>query len=290
MTLTSRTLRRPAPSWLLLVPALGLLAAILLAPLGQSLLTSFGTPEFTLDNYARLFTDGVTLTVLGRTAQTAVIVTVVTFLLGYPYAYLMTRVGPRMRGLLLTIVLIPFWTSVMARNFAWIILLQRGGPVQSVFEFFGAGDVVFYGSAVGVTVAMCQVLLPFMVLPLYSSLGSIDRKLLLAARGLGSSPLVAFWKIYWPLSRGGVVSGLILVFTLSLGFYVTPALLGSPQQSLIAQLLAQRTTQLLDFAGAGALGMVVLVVTLTLVAWANRFGGSISAIGAVAVTPSKDRS
>jgi putative spermidine/putrescine transport system permease protein len=290
MTLTSRPRRTPAPSWLLLVPALGLLAAILLAPLGQSLLTSFGTPAFTLDNYAKLFTDGVTLTVLGRTAQTAVIVTVVTFLLGYPYAYLMTRVGPRMRGLLLTIVLIPFWTSVMARNFAWIILLQRGGPVQSVFEFFGAGDVVFYGSAVGVTVAMCQVLLPFMVLPLYSSLGSIDRKLLLAARGLGSSPLVAFWKIYWPLSRGGVVSGLILVFTLSLGFYVTPALLGSPQQSLIAQLLAQRTTQLLDFAGAGALGMVVLVVTLVLVAWANRFGGSISAIGAVAVTPSKDRS
>jgi len=290
MTMTSRTRRTPAPSWLLLVPALGLLAAILLVPLGQSLLRSFGSPDFTLDHYAGLFTDGVTLTVLGRTAQTAVIVTVVTFLLGYPYAYLMTRVGPRMRGVLLTIVLIPFWTSVMARNFAWIILLQRGGPVQSVFEFFGAGNVVFYGSAVGVTVAMCQVLLPFMVLPLYSSLGSIDRKLLLAARGLGSSPLVAFWKIYWPLSRGGVVSGLILVFTLSLGFYVTPALLGSPQQSLIAQLLAQRTTQLLDFAGAGALGMLVLVVTLALVAWANRVGGSISAIGAVAVTPTKDNS
>ena len=290
MTTTSRTRRTPAPSWLLLVPALGLLAAILLVPLGQSLVRSFGAPNLTLDHYASLFTDGVTLTVLGRTAQTAIIVTLVTFLLGYPYAYLMTRVGPRMRGVLLTIVLIPFWTSVMARNFAWIILLQRGGPVQSMFEFFGAGNVVFYGSAVGVTVAMCQVLLPFMVLPLYSSLGSIDRKLLLAARGLGSSPLVAFWKIYWPLSRGGVVSGLILVFTLSLGFYVTPALLGSPQQSLIAQLLAQRTTQLLDFAGAGALGMLVLVVTLVLVAWANRFGGSISAIGAVAVTPTKDNS
>ena len=294
MTLTSRPrprrLRGPAPSWLLLVPALGLLAAILLVPLGQSLLRSIGSPDFTLDHYTSLFTDGVTLTVLGRTAQTAVIVTVVTFLLGYPYAYLMTRVGPRMRGVLLTIVLIPFWTSVMARNFAWIILLQRGGPVQSAFEFFGAGNVVFYGSAVGVTVAMCQVLLPFMVLPLFSSLGSIDRKLLLAARGLGSSPFVAFWKIYWPLSRGGVVSGLILVFTLSLGFYVTPALLGSPQQSLIAQLLAQRTTQLLDFAGAGALGMLVLVVTLVLVAWANRFGGSISAIGVVAAPPSKDNS
>lgn len=287
MTTTSRQ-RRALPSWLLLVPALALLATILLLPLFQSLLRSFGTPDLTLDNYTKLFTDGVTVTVLIRTATTAAIVTIVTFLLGYPYAYLMTRVGPRLRGVLLVIVLIPFWTSVMARNFAWIILLQRGGPVQSAFAFFGADNVVFYGSVVGVTVAMCQVLLPFMVLPLYSSLGSIDRKLLLAARGLGSPPLVAFWKIYWPLSRGGVVAGLILVFTLSLGFYVTPALLGSPQQSLVAQLLAQRTSQLLDFAGASALGMLVLVVTLALVAWANRIGGTISAIGVVATSQTKD--
>lgn len=290
MTMTSRQRRAPLSSWALTVPALALLAAVLVFPLLQSFLRSLGTPDFTLDHYASLFTDGVTLTVLARTAGTAAIVTVVTFLLGYPYAYLMTRVSPRLRSVLLIIVLVPFWTSVMARNYAWIILLQRGGPVQSFFDFLGADDVVFYGTVTGVTVAMSQVLLPFMVLPLYSSLGSIDRKLLLAARGLGSSPLVAFWKVYWPLSRGGVVSGLILVFTLSLGFYVTPALLGSPQQSLIAQLLAQRTTQLLDFAGAGALGILVLVVTLTLVAWANRFGGTISAIGVVATSQTKDNS
>jgi putative spermidine/putrescine transport system permease protein len=290
MSLTARPPRSGRSSWLLLVPALALLAVVLLFPLGQSLLTSIGTPNLTAKHYEGLFSDGVTLTVLGRTATTALIVTVVAFLLGYPFAYLMTRVGPRLRGVLLVIVLVPFWTSVMARNFAWIIILQRGGPVQSLFELLGADDVVFYGSVVGVTIAMSQVLLPFMVLPLYSSLGSIDRRLLLAARGLGSSPLVAFWRIYWPLSRGGVVSGLILVFTLSLGFYVTPALLGSPQQSLIAQLLAQRTTQLLDFAGAGALGMLVLVVTLLLVAWANRFGGSVSAIGVVPANRGKDKS
>jgi putative spermidine/putrescine transport system permease protein len=290
MTMMSRPRRLPTSSWLLLVPALALLAAILLVPLGQTLLRSFGTPQLTLDHYARLFTDGVTLKVLGRTAATAAIVTVVALLLGYPYAYLMTRVSPRTRGILLTIVLIPFWTSVMARNFAWIIILQRGGPVDSLFSFFGIKDAVFYGNVVGVTIAMSQVLLPFMVLPLYSSLGAIDRKLLLAARGLGSPPIVAFWKIYWPLSRGGVVAGLVLVFTLSLGFYVTPALLGSPQESLIAQLLATRTTQLLDFAGAGALGMLVLVVTLVLVAWANRVGGSVTALGAIATSGTKERS
>lgn len=288
MTTTSPARRRFNANWLLLIPSLALLTGILLIPLAQSLIRSLSTPTWTLEHYARLFTDGVTLTVLGRTATTALLVTVVAFLLGYPYAYFMTRVGDRTRAVLLVVVLIPFWTSVMARNFAWLTILQRGGPVHSVLEFFGLGDIQLVGSQIGVTIAMSQVLLPFMVLPLYSSLSGIDRKLLLAARGLGSSPLVAFWKIFWPLSRGGVVAGLILVFTLSLGFYVTPALLGSPQQSLIAQLLAQRTTQLLDFAGAGALGMLVLVVTLVLVAWANRVGGTISAIGVVA-TGSKER-
>ena len=284
----TRTRRAPSPQWLLVLPALALLAAVLLVPLGRSVARSVGAPEWTLEHFRSLFTDGVTLTVLGRTAATAAVVTVITFALGYPYAYLMTRIGPRWRGILLVVVLIPFWTSVMARNFAWIIILQRGGPVHSFFQLFGL-DVVLYESVAGVTVAMSQVLLPFMVLPLFSALGGIDRRLLLAARGLGSHPIVAFWKIYWPLSRAGVVSGTILVFTLSLGFYVTPALVGSPQQSLVAQLLGQRTTQLLDFEGASALGMVVLVVTLVLVAWANRVGGTISAIGAVAATRTKDQ-
>ncbi|KOX08173.1 ABC transporter permease [Micromonospora profundi] len=280
--------RTPSPQWLLLVPAFALITVILLVPLGQSLVRSAGSPDWTIQHYQTLFTDGVTLRVLARTAMTAAMVTVIAFLLGYPYAYLMTRVGPRLRGVLLVIVLIPFWTSVMARNFAWIIILQRNGPVHSFLEQFGL-DIVLYGTVGGVTIAMSQVLLPFMVLPLFSALSGIDRRLLLAARGLGSHPLRAFWKVYWPLSRGGVVAGLILVFTLSLGFYVTPALLGSPQQSLVAQLLGQRTTQLLDFAGASALGMLVLVVTLVLVAWANRLGGTISAIGVVAATRTKDQ-
>lgn len=280
---------RPRPQWLLLVPALALLAGVLLVPLFQSFVRSISSPAWGLSNYAALFTDGVTMTVLGRTATTAAIVTAVAFLLGYPYAYLLTRVGPRARAILLVIVLIPFWTSVMARNFAWLVILQRGGPIQEFISFLAGADTPLVGTTAGVTIAMSQVMLPFMVLPLFSALSGIDRKLLLAARGLGSSPLVAFWKVYWPLSRGGVVAGLILVFTLSLGFYVTPALLGSPQQSLIAQLLAQRTTQLLDFAGAGALGILVLVVTLTLVAWANRIGGTISAIGVVATSGTKER-
>ncbi|WP_396656163.1 ABC transporter permease [Microbacterium sp.] len=289
MTQTTPTVGRTGVSWLLIVPAMALMVIVLFVPLSASFYRSISTPTWTLEHYVALFTDGVTLTVLGRTVMTAAIVTVSAFLIGYPYAYLMSRVGPRARSLLLVAVLVPFWTSVMARNFAWIIILQRGGPVDSFFSFFGIDGVVLYGSVWGVTVAMTQVLIPFMILPLYSSLGAIDRRLLLAAQGLGSSPVRAFWRVYWPLSRAGAMSGIILVFTLSLGFYVTPALLGSPQQSLVAQLLGQRTTQLLDFAGAGALGMLVLVATLLLVAWANRIGGSVSAIGAVATTGTRGR-
>lgn len=274
--------RTSQANWLFLVPALALLAVILLIPLFVSFWLSISSPTFTLDNYISLFTDGITMTVLLRTAYTALIVTVVAFVIGYPYAYVMTRVGPGMRGLLLTIVLIPFWTSSLARNFGWLIILQDGGVLQQIAAFFGIDDFVLYGTTPGVIVAMSQVMLPFMVLPLFSALGGIDRRLLLAAQGLGSSPVKAFWKIYWPLSRAGVVSGLILVYTLSLGFYVTPALVGSRQQSQISQLLGQRMTELLDFAGGGALGTLILVITLLLVAWANRFGGSYTALGAVA--------
>ncbi|TXN29987.1 ABC transporter permease [Lacisediminihabitans profunda] len=290
MTMTRPRLRqgpRGGGNWLLLIPAIALLAIVLGVPLVENVVrsfqTPFGTTGVTFDNYVRIFTVPSTLTILLRTLIAAIIVTVVALVFGYPYAYLMTRVGPRARGLMLTIVLIPFWTSALARNFAWIILLGNHAPVQQFFAFFGNPNVVLYGTAGGVILAMSQVLLPFMVLPLYASLGGIDRRLLLAARGLGSSPLVAFWRIYWPLSRTGVASGLILVFTLACGFYVTPALVGSPQQSLVAQLLGQETNQLLDFAGAGALGTFILIVTLALVAWANRVGGSINAIGAVSV-------
>ncbi len=279
------TLRsRPAlnPGWLLLVPALALLTGVLFIPLFSSFWRSISDPEWGLGNYTKLLDDGVTLRVMLRTAISAGVVTIVAFILGYPYAYLMTRVGPVGRSVLLTIVLIPFWTSALARNFGWLVLIYRGGPIQTFLSYIGLGDVTLYGTATGVTLAMSQVMLPFMVLPLYSALGGIDRRLLLAARGLGSPPLVAFWKIYWPLSRGGAVAGMILVFTLSLGFYVTPALLGSARQSLVAQLLGQRTTELLDFAGAGALGTVVLVITLVLVAWANKFGGGVNAMGVVA--------
>ena len=255
------------------------MGAAVLAPLLMSFLRSITEPSFGVSNYARLLTDGVTLTILSRTALVAAGVTLATLAIGYPYAYLMSRVSGSTRLLMVAAVLVPFWTSMTARNFAWLVLEQREGPIDGALQAVGIDGMVLLGSAWGVGLAMTQVMLPFMVLPLYSAMSGIDRKLLLAAQGLGSRPVTAFRKVYLPLSRGGVISGGILVFALSSGFYVTPAILGSPQQSMVAQLLAQRTNQLLDFAAAGALGTVVLVSTLLLVTLAGRFGGSASALG-----------
>src|SRR5690606_27552279 len=141
------------------LPALALLTVILLLPLGNILIRSLTDPTLTLDNYGALFSDGVTVTVLIRTATTAAMVTAVCFILGYPYAYLMTRVGPTARTILLIIVLMPYCTSVMARNFAWIVILARGGPVYSAFSFFGLTDISFTGNEHGVTIAMSQEML-----------------------------------------------------------------------------------------------------------------------------------
>ncbi len=238
-----------------------------------------GTKHFIgLGNYKTLFTDGYTVRILIRTLIIGAIISAVTGLFAYPYAYVMTIVGPRARAILITVVLVPLWTSNLARSFAWVVLLQAHGPVDNIFH------VVLKGTPVAVTIAMGQVLLPFMVLPMYSVMQGIDRNLLSAAESLGASRFSAFRRVYFPLSLPGVTTGMTLVFVLSLGFYLTPALLGTTQDAVIAQLIIIKT-QLLDFGGAGALGVFILVVTLLVLGLGARFargrGTRVSAGGAV---------
>lgn len=262
-------LNRPAggdrwAGWVLIAPAIGLVAIFFLYPLVSLISRSFMEPVPGLEQYAKVLSDPTTMTILGRTFLVAFQVTLVTLLLGYPYAYLMTLVRPRTRTLLMFLVLLPFWSSLMARTFAWIALFHPEGVIHAALELIGLGDVKLLGSQLGVTIAMVQVLLPFMVLPLYSSMSGIDRKLLDAARSLGASRLRAFAMVYFPLSLPGVVAGCVLLFIMSLGFWVTPRLIGSPQESLIGQLIETRVGKLLDFPGAGAISTVLLVVTLIL--------------------------
>jgi len=274
---TAKSTRRPSAGKVLtLLPAVALLLAAFVYPLVNFVWLSFTDPEPGLDHYIKLFTDGISVKILIRTLQTSLLVALLTLVIAYPFAYAMTRVSPRARGVLTILVLLPFWTSLMARNFAWYLLLQRGGPVEKFFSFFGIDGVVLLGTVSGVTIAMVQVMLPFAVLPLYASLSGIDGRLMNAAISCGASWLKAFRTVYLPLSMPGMISAFSLVLILSLGFYVTPAILGSPQQALVSQLIDTRVNQLLDFGGGGALGMILLLLTLIvlgLVAWLGKILG-----------------
>ncbi|MFD0745584.1 ABC transporter permease [Phytohabitans flavus] len=265
--------RTRASGWLLLLPALAALAVLFVLPLSNVFVDSVTEPEAGLGNYASLFTDGYTLRVLGRTLLVAFVVSAAGLLLAYPYAYAMTLVGPMMRAVLVTIVLIPFWTSMMARNFAWMVLMQDEGLIQRMISPFGLGDVTLLGTTLAVGISMTQVLLPFLVLPMYSAMDQIDRRLLSAAQSLGAPRGRAFRRIYLPLSMPGIVAGVSLVFVLALGFYVTPALLGSTRNAMIAQVINVRTKELLDFGGAGAMGVLLLVVTLLVLGVSRRLAG-----------------
>ncbi|MCY1137221.1 ABC transporter permease subunit [Actinoplanes sp. Pm04-4] len=276
---------RPSSGWLYLAPAVLALVVLFLVPLASLVVDSFTEPETGLGNYASLFTDGYTIRVLGRTLLIALIVSVAGVLMAYPYAYAMTLVGPTMRAVLVTVVLVPFWTSMLARNFAWLVLLQDGGLVQKILTPFGLGDVRLLGTPLAVGISMTQVLLPFLVLPLYSAMSQIDGRLVVAGQSLGAPRARAFRRIYLPLSAPGVVAGMSLVFVLSLGFYVTPALLGSTRSAMIAQVINVRAKELLDFGGAGAMGMFLLVVTLLVLGLSRRLAGQNVAVTAAGGQP-----
>lgn len=271
-----RAVRGPAG---FVLPALGLLLVVLVWPLAQLLYRSVMTPTFSLEKYQAILTDGVSITILTRTVVMSCIVTVVTLLLAYPYAYAMTKVTARARAVLMALVLLPFWTSLMARTFAWLVLLQDTGVINSLLSAVGVGPLSLIRNTAGVTIGMTQVLLPFMVLPLYSTMSRIDRRLMTAAVSLGAPARVAFRRVYLPLSMPGVVAGTTLVFIMSLGFYVTPQILGSPQQAMISQLIATKVDRLLDFGAAGALSAVLIVITLILLALMARVVKPSEALG-----------
>lgn len=278
-----RAWRSALGTGLLLLPAAVALGLLFFYPLTQIARLSVTEPEVGFGNYADLFTDGYTVNIVLRTLWTAFIVAVSTIALAFPFAYAMTICKPMTRAVLFTIVLIPFWTSAVGKNFVFLALFQRNGVIHTFFSWFGL-DVPLVGTTLGVTIAMSQVLLPFAVLPLYARLGQIDQKLVTAAQGLGASRLVAFWKVYLPLSAPGLVAGAVLVFVLSLGFYVTPAMLGSPQHALIAQLIMARVQMVLDLGGAGAIGIFLLIVTLISLGLSRLVAGQVttgtSSIGA----------
>ena len=260
---------RGANRWALLaIPLVAFLLIFFVFPTMTILVRSFTTldpPETALfDNYSWFFESSTNLVVLRRTMVTALMITGICLVVGYPYAYLMTVVGPRMRAVLLGIVIVAGFTSFMVRNYAWLVILQNTGPLNDGIEAVGFGRVEFIGNTSGVVVAFTQILLPLMILPLYATMRGIDRRLLMAGASLGAPPVRRFLSIHLPLALPGILAGSLLVFVLCVGFYITPAMIGSPTNALFSQLMQTQVSPLLAWGHAGAMAVVLTLVTLAL--------------------------
>jgi putative spermidine/putrescine transport system permease protein len=210
--------------------------------------------------------------ILMRTFEISAVVTFFCLLLGYPLAYWLSTLTPRQANIMMILVLVPFWTSILVRSAAWIVLLQTNGLVnRTLMELGFIGEPLpLLFNRLGVIIAMVHILLPFMILPLYSVMKSVPPTYLRAAVSLGSSPLAAFFRVYVPQTYPGMGAGGLLVFILSIGYYVTPALLGGADDQMLSYYIAQYTNVNVNWGMACALGAVLLSATLVLYAVYRR--------------------
>ncbi len=212
-----------------------------------------------------------------RTVEVAFFVTVFCFLMGYPIAHLLATLPMKYSNLLMICVLLPFWTSLLVRTASWMILLQQQGVVNDFFVIIGLVSddnrpEMMYNK-VGTYVAMTQILLPFMVLPLYSVMKTISPSLMRAGKSLGGTPFIAFWKVYFPLTIPGIGAGCLLVFILAIGYYITPALVGGASGTLISNQIAYHMKTTLDWSFASAMGLMLLGGVLVIYWLYNKLVG-----------------
>ena len=219
-----------------------------------------------LAHYQRMIDSPAYFKIFRQTFEISIVVTVLALVLGYPLAYLMSQLPRRAANLCLVLVFIPFWTSLLVRTYAWLVLLQRKGLINAWLLDLGIVDapIRLVHNYTGTVIGMLHIMLPFMVLPTYNALKNIDRTYLLAAANLGATPVRAFWTIFFPLSLPGVIAGSLLVFILCLGFYVTPALLGGGKVTMVSMQIFQNAALYFDWGAASALGVVLLAVTVVL--------------------------
>src|SRR5256712_8108665 len=249
---------------LLLLPALLMLGAFFGYPLFGILLRGVYKNGYTLASYRQTVRTGVCLPAIPLTFRPAAVVTLIALLLGCPLAYVLATVRPRLARVLVVIVVLPFLTSIIVRTYAWMVLLGRNGVVNQYLVALGLTQAplpLLYNQA-GVVVGMTYVLLPFMVLTLASVMRGIDPALVRAAHSLGASRWQAFRRVFLPLSAPGIAGGTLLVFILSLGFFITPALMGGPSDVMIAMLIEREVEFTLNWSFASALGVILLALTL----------------------------
>lgn len=222
------------------------------------------------------------LDVLWRTMTISATVTLLCLLLGFPVAMLLTQVKERTADALMILVLLPFWTSLLVRTAAWVVVLQREGMVNSLLLKLGliAEPIALIYNRTGVLVAMTHVLLPFMILPLYSVLKGIPPHYMRAASSLGAPPVTAFVRVFLPIAAPGIAAGSLMVFILALGYYITPALVGGGSDQMLSYFVATYTTDTGNWGLAAALGLLMLATTAVLYAVSHRLSaGRTLAVG-----------
>ncbi|TPJ35941.1 ABC transporter permease [Mesorhizobium sp. B2-5-4] len=252
----------------LLAPSLFLVCAIIIVPIGWLFWLSLfdETGAFSAANYARFFEQASYIRTFITTFKVAFIVTGACVLLGYPLAYMLSQLPRRAASICLIFVILPFWTSVLVRTYAWLVILQRKGLINSWLIDLGviSQPLSLANNFSGVVIGMTHILLPFLVLPLYASMKTIDTDCLRAGMNLGAGPAATFRQIFFPLSLPGLASGVVIVFVLCLGFFVTPALMGGGKVVMWAMRMEQTTSLYSNWGAGAALGVVLLVVTLAL--------------------------
>ena len=272
----ARRRKRIALTFMLLGPAVIWIVAFFVTPLGRMLWESIRYEDaYSLYHYERFFSTTLYLKVTLTTFKIAIITTVGCLVLGYPPAYFLATTKSRFRGVLLLLILIPYWLDYIVRSYSWMVLLGRNGLVNDVLVALGLFETrtSFLNTTFSVCVGMIQILLPLMVLTLFAAMLRIDQDLMRAAAAHGAGRWRAFRWVFFPLSLPGVYAASLLVFIIALGFYITPALLGGPKDTMISQTIEVLANYLIDWPLAAAASAVLLVVSTAILYVYNRFFG-----------------
>ena len=259
---------------LLLTPALVMAVVLSIMPLCWLAFQSVQTEEgFSLANYIRIFQESIYWDTFALTFKISFLVTILSIVMGFPIAYAASRLQGFWANLILICVILPFWTSVLVRAYAWLVLLQRRGLVNQTLMDLGIIDqpLTLMHNTTGTVIGTLHVMLPFMVLPLYSVMKKIPQDLMQASESLGAKPFYTFRRVFLPMAAPGVMAGSILVFVICLGFFITPELLGGGRTILVS-MLVQRNVELYHAWGAAsAVGLVLLFVVFLIFWGINRF-------------------
>jgi putative spermidine/putrescine transport system permease protein len=279
-SIASSPLARPRPqrsgALTYVTPALVLILIFFVAPVVALLLRSVLDPQPGLQNYAELLGTTTYLRIFVNTFLVASVVTIFSVVIGYPVAWALAVMPERWSRLVFAIIILSMWTNLLARTYAWMVLLQRTGVINKVLKGLGLIDqpLALVNNLVGVTIGMTYIMLPFVILPLVGVLRGIDPAILRAAALCGANSWQCFTRVLLPLSLPGIVAGALMVFVMSLGYYVTPALLGGTANMMLAEMVAQFVQSLVNWGMGGAAAFVLLTVTLILYGIQLRFFGA----------------